>query len=945
MGCPNSRRSERLARAIAIALGLSVAGRAPAQSVAFDIPEEDALSAIPEFARQANLQIVAPANELKGIRTHAVRGTIDVHAALEQLLRGTGIVVASDDGHLISLHLAAGPPSTSDRAGESEITSELGEVVVTATRRAERLQDVPITIQALTGETIFQLNVKTFDDYVKYLPNVTSAGNGPAQSNIYMRGLATNAGSLQGSGGAASFPNVAIYLDEQSGQVPGRNLDVYAADLDRIEVLEGPQGTLFGAGAQAGVVRYITNKPKLDVTEANMSAGYAVTAHGDPSSSVEAMLNLPLLTDRLALRGVIYDETRGGYINNIPGTFNREPTDKVVVNYFGGVVPPNSGPLSNSADVGNAINPVTYKGLRVEALYQFNDDWNLLLSQSYQNIDAEGVFWEEQYDGAYNKLPPLSVQLYNPSFDKDKFEDTQVTLTGRLGALKLVYSGGYLDRRSDQVQDYTNYSRGFYAGYYQCSDPGYPFKNGNPTAGSAGYCYSPSSFWTDHELTTHQSHELRLSTPDDWRLRGLAGLFWEDYTIHEQTDWFYGTDPNFEPIGPPTLPVPVTSNNPSVRPLGDVFFDDITRGYKQKAAFGSVDFEVIPKRLVITAGTRYYDIQNFESGSDVGSFGCEIYGPGGQNIPPNPCINVSNVTNLNALGLHKSDVGFKSRANISWHLTDDLLLYYTWSQGFRAGGFNRGLSIITPTSPIYGLFAPPIAYGPDVLVNNELGWKTEWLDHRIQWNGALYQEDWKNTQIAIFDPGVTGDLTFTTNGPNYRVRGLETSFVTRLTPGLTVTGAAAWNSSEVVKTLSLVDPKTGQLIDIANPFGALGSPLAQSPPFQGNIRARYEFAFQSYCAFVQAGATHQAHSYASTNQLTTELNGSTHTAYEDPPFSTYDAAAGISKDAWSVQGYVENLTDARANLYSFYNEYVKSTTVNRPRTLGVRFSYRFSEPK
>ncbi len=819
---------------------------------------------------------------------------------------------------------------------------------MTATRRSEKLQDVPITIQALTGETLAQLNVTTFDDYVKYLPNVTSAGSGPAQSNIYMRGLATSAGSIQGSGGAASFPNVAIYLDEQSGQVPGRNLDVYAADLERIEVLEGPQGTLFGAGAQAGVIRYITNKPKLDVTEANVNAGYAVTAHGDPSTSLDATINLPIIADRLAVRAVIYDEVRGGYINNIPGTFSREPSDKVVVNYFGGVVPPNSGAINNNANVENASNPVTYKGLRVSGLYKFDEDWNALLTQSYQSIDADGVFWEEKYDGAYATLPPLSVQLYNPSHNKDQFEDTQLTITGKIDRLKLVYTGGFLDRHSDQVQDYTNYSRGFYAGYYQCNYPGYPFVNGAPTqagngAASPGSCYSPSAFWTDHENTTHQSHELRLSTPDDWRLRAIGGLFWEDYTIHEQTDWFYGTSPNFQPIGPPTLPVPATSNNPGIRPLGDAFFDDITRGYKQKAVFGSIDFDVLPKRLTVTLGTRYYSIENFEGGSSVGSFGCEIYGPGGQNIPPNPCVNASNVTNLNALNLKKTDSGFKSRANVSWHVSDDALLYYTWSEGFRAGGFNRGLSVITPSSPIYGLFTPPIAYGPDVLVNNELGWKTEWLDHHLQWNGALYQEDWKNTQIAIFDPGVTGDLTFTTNGPSYRVRGIETSFVARVTHALTVTGAAAWNSSEVVKTLSLVDPKTGQPIDIINPFGALGSPLAQSPPFQGNIRARYEFAVNDYNAFVQVGATHQAHSYASTNQLTVELNGTTHTAYDDAGFSTYDAAAGIAKNAWSVQAYGENLSDTRANLFSFYNEYVKATTINRPRTIGVRFSYKFSD--
>src|SRR6202012_5792743 len=167
------------------------------------------------------------------------------------------------------------------------------------------------------------LNVSTFEDYVKYVPNVTFSGNGPGQSNIYMRGLATPSSGIEGSGAVGSFPNVAVYLDEQSGQLPNRNLDIYAADLERIEILEGPQGTLFGAGAEAGVVRYITNKPKLNVTEGNVNAGYAYTAHGAHSSNADAMINVPIIDDTLAVRAAIYNEKRGGYISNIPSTFAR----------------------------------------------------------------------------------------------------------------------------------------------------------------------------------------------------------------------------------------------------------------------------------------------------------------------------------------------------------------------------------------------------------------------------------------------------------------------------------------------------------------------------------------------------------------------------------------------------------------------------------------------
>lgn len=200
------------------------------------------------------------------------------------------------------------------------------EVVVTAQRRSENVQDVPIAIQAFSGENLQQLNVQNFDDFVKYLPNVNASSTGPGQSNIYMRGLSTGNQGIQSGGSINGFPNVAIYLDDQSGQLPGRNLDIYAADLERVEVLEGPQGTLFGAGAQAGVIRYITNKPKLNKTEASFTGGYSVTAGGDPNSELTAVLNLPLITDTLAVRAVIYDDQRGGYINNVPVTAPASPT-------------------------------------------------------------------------------------------------------------------------------------------------------------------------------------------------------------------------------------------------------------------------------------------------------------------------------------------------------------------------------------------------------------------------------------------------------------------------------------------------------------------------------------------------------------------------------------------------------------------------------------------
>src|ERR1022692_4392078 len=259
----------------------------------------------------------------------------------------------------------------------------LAEVTVTAQSRTQNIQDVPISMQAPTSETLQQLNVETFDDYIKDLPNVTTANNGPGQNEVFMRGLSAGSQASQGSGSTGLNPNVAIYLDNQSGQLPNRNLDVYAADLNRIEVLEGPQGTLFGAGAEAGAIRYITNEPKLDVTEANVKAGYGTTAHGDPNSDVTAVLNLPVIAEHMAVRAVIYNDRRGGYIDNVPATFTRKNTD-IGIHYAhfpasasgqcpdglpnaGYCVPPGSPSVNNANVTGRAINPATYKGIRVEA--------------------------------------------------------------------------------------------------------------------------------------------------------------------------------------------------------------------------------------------------------------------------------------------------------------------------------------------------------------------------------------------------------------------------------------------------------------------------------------------------------------------------------------------------------------------------------------------------
>jgi iron complex outermembrane recepter protein len=890
-------------------------------------------------------------------------------------------------------------------ATDTEASDSIQEITVTAQRRTENIQNVPISIQALTAETLSELSVSTFDDYVRYLPNVSVATNGPGQGNIFMRGLSVGAAGSQSSGTIGGFPNVAIYLDDQSGQLPARNLDIYAADLERIEVLEGPQGTLFGAGAQAGVVRYITNKPKLNVTEGNVEAGYGTTAHGDPNSDLTAVLNVPLIADHLAVRAVIYNDRRGGYIDNVAGTFTRKDSDLGI--YYGkyasacsigsptagvcapvivgGVntnkttygVPPGSPVINNNAIAGRAINPVTYQGTRVEALYQINDDWNFLLSQSYQSMDSEGVFYQMPTSSDGAQLKPLEVTLFNNAYDKDKFENTAWTLNGKLGDLKAVYTGGYLVRHVNQVADYTNYARGVFADYYQCYGPGTGFyfknpspppKSGDPTLKST--CYSPSSTWRETERNEHLSNEIRLSTPDDWRARGIVGAFYETNKLRDQTDWSYKSIPNCTANGVPGTGAPgntgcmsdigtapgATVENPGVQNDNVAFFEDTQREVKQTAFFGSADFDIIPKVLTVTAGTRHYKFENSFTGSVTGSFSCFEAG-----VQPGGCL--GDATNLNKKNLNFTESGTKSRANITWHVTPDVLIYATWSQGFRPGGFNRqgGPAAYIPGPDGKPQFAIPNEYHSDDLTNKEIGWKTEFFDHRFQWNGALYQENWDNVQIGFFDPGETGNLAFGTNGQNFRIRGVETSIVARVTQGLTLQGAASWNSSTQTNSPSLIDTNPasvnfGKTITekcssagtgctaINNLFGPPGSSSANSPPIQFSLRARYDWTINSYNAFVQIGGQHTGHSYTQSGNDPAISAGGINTTllrFENPAYTTYDASLGVAKDAWSAHVFAQNLTNTETSLFTNTAQFVVAQTALRPRIIGVKFAYKF----
>ncbi len=874
--------------------------------------------------------------------------------------------------------LAALSASTSASFAAAESTGGLEEIVVTAQRRTESIQNVPITIQAITGEALGRLSVATFDDVVKLLPNVTFSSNGPGQGNIYMRGLSVGFAGSQSSASINPFPNVATYLDEQSLTFPGRNLDVYMVDMERLEVLEGPQGTLFGGGAEAGVLRYITNKPKLNVAEGRAEGGYSVTAHGDPNTTANLVVNIPVIQDKLAVRGVFYNERRGGYIDNVPTTFTRDPNVDRGPNAYSSHYPAHLDSYSNSQLVQRDQNPTTYQGMRLSGLYQISDDWNVLIQQSYQYLDAEGMPFQMPVSLGLTPLQPLQESSFLPTYNRDKASSTAWTVNGKFGDLKAIYTGAYLTRHVDAAMDYSNYTRTAGGFYYSCTGGG-GSNFGNPGPAT---CYSPVMGWTDYFENTHMSHEFRLSTPDDWRLRFLAGAFWEDFQIKDNMNFNQKTIPSCNPAnlaaalaGGPICLSNVTPVNavidPTTRGDNDNFGEDMQRGYKQTAFFLSADFDLLPKVLTATIGTRHFKYEEEQHGSQWTTGG--------------GCVNKANGLCLaTPFSYNATYQGFKSRVNLTWHITPDTMLYYSISQGYRPGAFNRlpgGRTTVwvdatgTPlpngvpsgpgdTKPAQ--FSKPTAYAPDSLINNEVGFKSEFFNRRLQVNATVYQMDWKDVQTLIYNPPVYGNTTFGLTGPTYRIKGAELQLAFKATDGLTLMANASYNDAKQSTSPCIrspgVTPKTplnptplGQCITqvragnvniaIPDPLGSVGSVPAFSPKLQYNLRARYDWTAGDYKEYAQLGMSHvddmsnQPSSFQSGDGVAVPTT--TWLRYTMPGYNTWDASFGVSKGAWDVMIFGQNLTDVQASTFTSSGQDIRAEIPLRPRVLGVKVGLKF----
>ena len=816
-----------------------------------------------------------------------------------RMFRGESATPVGLAALLASTILAGAPARAADAAtptASSNGASEVAEVIVTANKRSEDIQKVPMSIQSIDNRMIKQLNINNFADLVKFMPSVGLQYAAPNTSTIYMRGV-SDGGNGNHSG---PLPSVGTYVDDQPITTIGGTIDFHAYDVARVEVLPGPQGTLYGASSESGTLRYITNQPSTDKFSAAYDLQGNLVDHGSAGGIFEGFVNIPL-SSKVALRLVAFGERDGGIIDNVYGerTF---PTSGVTIN--------------NASQVQNNFNSVSTIGGRAALKIDLNDNWTVTPTVMGQEVWAEGAF-------GYNPaVGYLQTNQFQPDRDFDRWLQAALNINGKIGNWELNYSGGYFTRDINSETDYTDYSIAYDNAYG--SGANWQDGNGNPLPHPQQTIYGQDQF-------EKESNELRVLSPSTGRFRLIAGLFQEVQWHHILQDYqIQGFSPD--------LAVPGWPNT--------IWLTDQERTDRDQAIFGQASFNVTDK-LILTGGIRGYHYDNSlygffgfgEGYNALTGFGSGM-GVDGVNCKPNESFR-----NAPCVDLNKSvaSYGATYKANAEYRIDPDHMVYFTFSTGYRPGGVNRNAD--------FG------AYAADTLYNYEVGWKTSWFDHALTWDGAMYDEQWSNFQFAFLGPN---SLTIIENAPSAQVLGVESSLNWRANENLTISSGGAYNDAKLTANFCGTDPNTGLLIPTCTNAAAQaesGQPLSYVPKFKGNVTARYTFSFDGWNAHVQGSLLYQT----SYNVALLTNNGAVQPPENDvallgpvPGQITGDLSIGADHGNFSLELFAKNLWDEHGEV----NRYTPCTTgvcavgypgvapavyvvPIQPLTVGIKFGQKF----
>ena len=786
--------------------------------------------------------------------------------------------------------------ATIDTMAQDATKSMLDEVVVTATKRTENLQDVPLSVMVLDTQKLTDLEIRGFDDYILFLPTVSYNSNGPGYGQVYMRGISSG-----GDGNhSASMPSIGVYLDEQPITTINQILDVHVYDIARIETLSGPQGTLFGQGSQAGTIRIITNKPEIGQFEAGYDVYVDTVEHGDEGYGVEGFVNIPI-SDRMAVRLVGWREDAGGWIDNVPGEIHYA---------FGDITKDNLDVVEDD------WNTAETTGARALLKIDLNDNWSITPGLIYQEAEVRGTWFDnEQYTGE-----EYEVSHFFPAFQDEDWYQATLTVDGQIGDLNLVYAGAYLDRDVESQYDYSGYAEYLdyaYSGYYD--NPGDYCWYYSATGG----CVDPSQYVLGDENFERMSHEIRLQSGQDNRFRWIAGLFYQRQEHYFDLRW------SVDGLNPADSAV----ENGNV-----VWLTNQDRVDRDEAIFGEVYFD-LTDTVTLIGGVRYFEYENslygfngfvghctgyYENGVFIQDDGSED--EDGNPIPPDPrsevqypCFNTGILDNV------AKDDDWAFKGSVEWNVADDKMLYATYSEGFRAGGANR--------ARVEGLEG----YQPDFVYNYELGWKTQWAGGAVRFNGAVYLVDWDDFQYGFLDFDIS-NLTIITNAGSAQTKGVEFELDWTPADGLFLSFAGSYNDSTLQEDFwrSQFDKEAGL------PFNAPeGTEMPYVPEWQYTALGRYDFLVGELPWFAQAAWSWRDGSW---NDL--EVDNERRAKMDS--YGVLNLSTGIENDNWTLSLYANNVTDEKGQIDIGDPGYFSPSGLDfnrnhiRPRSFGIRWTQRFA---
>ena len=823
-------------------------------------------------------------------------------------------------------------------------------IVITAQKIRQNLQNVPISVEVFDNRTMRQLNIANLDDYVKMAPTISfvrsqgeGSNGGAGGSIIYIRDVVSG-GDGNHSG---SEPSVGVYLDQQPVTTITGVVPLHMYDINRIEVLEGPQGTLFGSSAEAGAVRIITNKPNPNKFAAGYDLQENIIQNGGPGHVFQGYINIPLW-NRAAIRLVGWDVHDGGFISNVAGTdangciFNgirSFPSWAIATNpsyYSTSSYKAGSGQCAPVSSVGkgaisagpwlkrNYNTTDTYGGrmeLRFTVDDPWGDPWTFTPTFQGQSVTTHGFFG---YDPAVGYL---QLTHFGPENSHDTWTQTALTIEGKVHDFDIVYTGGYLKRNQHSIADYSDYSE-FYdkvhgSGYYYAG-------HFDPTTGAYSQQVMPQQMVIGAGDFEMWSQELRVTTPLDEPVHATVGAYlgrqmhniWQLYTM-PGFGWtsVYGGNPNGLATN---LSVPGFPNA--------IWLTDEQRVDRDRAVYGQATWD-ITKQWHLTGGLRYYHYNN----SLLGFYGfsqnmfAAVQPVEGVSTCFEPAVvKYSPCTNLDA---GTSGSGTVPRVNLTYQMTPNKMVYLTYSKGYRPGGVNR---IAQTSQP--GQKPNPEPYQADFLTNYEFGWKTQWFHNHLRWNGAIFWEEWKNFQFAHLGPN---SVTIIANAGNARIRGIENDIAWLPIHNLLLSTSFSFTDPVLTQTFYTCPPST-PASSCAHPPVPAGTNLPVAPKFKGNVVVRYSLPMmRDWKPYVQLAGMYQD---MTSSSLLVDQNA----VYGNlPAYALFNLKIGANAgNGMHVDLFISNLFNRLAE----YSRFTESNPSNdsqvyilpaQPRTFGVEFGQDF----